>query len=111
MIGVSNNLLNKFCNGVNEFIKNKSIQQIKIKLALTNYELIVLETVKQRDDFDSLLEGKKLKSLQAKDASCKRKRKNKNLEAATHDVFDADILRIEHELKPLLAIQNGMVGN
>ncbi len=54
MIEVGNNLLNKFCDGVNEFIDNKSIQQINIKRALTNYELIVLETVKQRDDFDCL---------------------------------------------------------
>jgi hypothetical protein len=33
----------------------------------------------------------------------------KILEAATHDFLDADILRIEHELKPLLAIRNEMV--
>ncbi len=79
MIGVGNNLLNKFCDGVNKFIENKSIQQITIQRALTNYDLIVLETVKQRDDFDLSLEGKKLKSLQAKVASRKRKRKNKNL--------------------------------
>ena len=62
---------------VNEFIENKSIQQIMIEQALTNYELVVLETVKRRDDFDLSLEGKKLKSLQAKDAICKRKRKNR----------------------------------
>ena len=109
MIGVGNNFLNKFCDGVNEFIENKSIQQITIEQALTNYELVVLETVKRRDDFDLSLEGKKLKSLQAKVASRKCKRKNKNLEAATHDVLDADILRIEHELTSLLAIQNKMV--
>ena len=104
MIGVGNNLLNKFCDGVNKFIENKSIRQITIQRALTNYDLIVLETVKRRDDFDLSLEGKKLKSLQAKVASRKRKRKNKNLEAATHNVLDADILRIEYELKPPLAV-------
>ncbi len=63
---------------MNEFIENKSIQQIMIEQALSNYKLIVLETVKRRDDFDLSLEGKKFKSLQAKVASRKRKRKNKN---------------------------------
>ncbi len=63
LIGIGNNLLDKFCDMINDFIKKISPDKIKLARALTNYNIIIFETIKKRDAFDEAPEEKKLKSL------------------------------------------------
>ncbi len=64
LIGIGNNLLNIFCNVMNEHIEQLSTAEIRLMRALTNYDSIISETVMTRDKFDKAPKGKKMKSLQ-----------------------------------------------
>ena len=59
LIGIGNNLINRFCDVVNEYVDKLSAAEIKLARALTNYRLIMVETAKKRDEFDTSPEGKK----------------------------------------------------
>ncbi len=72
LIEIGNNLLGKFCDVINEFIEKNKPRKIKLARAHTNYNLIIIETIKKRDAFDEAPEGKKLKSLQVWLASPRR---------------------------------------
>jgi len=63
LIGIGNNLINRFCDVVNEYVENLSTEEMKHARALTNYDLIMVETAKKRDEFDASPEGKKRKAL------------------------------------------------
>jgi hypothetical protein len=62
-IGIGNNLLNKFCDIINAFIDIQCDKEIHIVRQLIVYEQVIIDTVKERDAFDSSPEGKLLKSL------------------------------------------------
>jgi hypothetical protein len=64
LIKVGNNLLNTFFNVMNEYIENLSTAEIRLMRALTNYNIIIGETVLAKDKFDKVLTGKKMKLLQ-----------------------------------------------
>jgi hypothetical protein len=57
LIRIDNNLLDKFCDVMNEFIEKISTDEIKLACALTNYNLIIIKTAKKRDAFDEAPEG------------------------------------------------------
>ncbi len=59
LIGIGNNLINRFCDVVNEYMENLSAADGKLARALTNYGLILVETAKLRDEFNASPEGKK----------------------------------------------------
>ncbi len=65
LIGIGNNLINRFCDVVNEYVENLSAEEMKHARALTNYGLIMIETAKKRDEFDASPEGEKRKALNA----------------------------------------------
>jgi hypothetical protein len=58
LIGIDNNLIDRFCDIVNEYVENLSAEEMKHARALTNYRLIMVETAKKRDEFDASPEGK-----------------------------------------------------
>ena len=58
LVGIGNNLINRFCDIVNEYVENLSAEEMKHARALTNYRLIMVETAKKRDEFDASPEGK-----------------------------------------------------
>lgn len=61
LIRIGNNLLNRFCDIVNEYIEKLSPAEKKLIHALTNYDTIIAETIHLRDEFDKSPEGKKMK--------------------------------------------------
>jgi hypothetical protein len=63
LIGIGNNLINRFCDAVNEYVENLSAAEMKHARALTNYGLIMVKTAKKRDEFDASPDGKKQKTL------------------------------------------------
>ena len=102
LIGIGNNLINRFCDVVNEYVENLSAAEMKHARALTNYGLILVETAKLRDEFDASPEGKKRKALKAWLLLTRRR--------ATMTIPNADDIRMkEHELKLLDEIQQVMV--
>ena len=58
LIGIDNNLINRFCDVINEYVENISAAEMKHARALTNYGLIMVKTAKKRDEFDASPEGK-----------------------------------------------------
>ena len=64
LIRIGNNLLDRFCNIVNEYIEKMSPAEIKLMCTLTNYDIIIAKTIQSRNLFDKSLEGKMMKSLQ-----------------------------------------------
>ena len=97
LIGIGNNLINRFCDVVNEYVENLSAAEIKLARALTNYRLIMVKTAKKRDEFDVSPEGKKRKALKARFSSTRKR-------AMTIPNAD-DIKRKEQELRLLDEIQ------
>ena len=65
LIGIGNNLINRFCDVVNEYMENLSAAEGKLARALTNYSLILVETAKLRDEFDASPEGGKMKGIES----------------------------------------------
>jgi hypothetical protein len=104
---------------VNEFIKKISTGKIKLALALTNCNLIIINTVNKRDEFDVSPDGKRLKTLQGW-LACRGTMKTKGQEVETDNDDDdvppppnpvnsvailyADILTKKQEIKPLMTI-------
>ncbi len=123
LIGSKNNLLDKFCDVIDEFIEKISPDKFKLARALTKYNLIIIKTVKKRDTFDEAPEGKTLKSLQVWLASCRRTLKTIVQAARTNNdddvppspppintaILHADILMKEQELMPLMTVQQEIV--
>ena len=116
MIGIGNNLLDRFCDVIKEFFEAMSTEEVNMKRALTISDSIVIETVKQRDNFEKTDEGKKVKLLQRSIAICRRKiKKFKEVESGNCDdlpppndtaVLTREITAMEDELKPLLNERN-----
>jgi hypothetical protein len=121
-IGIGNNLLNKFCDTVNEFIDSKCDEEIKIERKLTVHEQVIIDTVKERDAFDASWEGKLLQSLKGK---IKRLQKKQQFGVETHrgneeddddedddddenDDGDKSIEQYEAQLKPLSTKRNAL---
>jgi len=50
LIGIGNNLINRFCDVVNEYVENLSAAEMKLAWALTNHSLIMVKTAKKRDE-------------------------------------------------------------
>ncbi len=101
LIGIGNNLLNKFCDVGNEYMENLSAAELKLARSLTNYDLIIVETAKKRDEFDASPEGKKQKALQVWLLSPRCAKTISNAD---------DMLMKEQELKLLEEVQQEMVN-
>jgi hypothetical protein len=64
LIGIGNNLLDKFCDMIRAFFEKISAEEVKLTWQITTYEIIIVGTVKERDEFNQSPDGKKLKLLQ-----------------------------------------------
>jgi hypothetical protein len=64
LIGIGNNLLDKFCDMIRANFEKLSTEEVKLAQRLTTYKIIIVDTVKERVEFDQSPDGKKLKSLQ-----------------------------------------------
>ncbi len=62
---------------ISAFFEKLSIEEVKLAQQLTTYKIIIVDTVKERDEFDWSPDGKKLKSLLGMIASQRRKVKAK----------------------------------
>ena len=101
LIGIDNNLINRFCDVVNEYVENTSAAEMKHARALTNYGLITVKTAKKRDEFDASPEGKKRQALKAWFSSTRKR---------TTTIPNADDIKTkEQELKLLDEIRQIMV--
>jgi hypothetical protein len=58
LIGIRNNLLNKFCDMIRAFL---SAEEVKLAGQIATYKIIIVNTVKERDEFNQSTNGKKLK--------------------------------------------------
>jgi hypothetical protein len=65
LIGIGNNLINRLCDVVHEYVEILSAAEMKLARALINYGLIMVKTAKKRDEFNASPEGKKQKALKA----------------------------------------------
>ncbi len=63
LIGIGNNLLDKFCDMIRAYFEKLSAEEVKLAQQLTTYKIIIVDTVKERDEFDQSPKGKKLKLL------------------------------------------------
>ena len=75
LIGIGNNLLDKFCDVIRVFCENLSAEEILFSRQIATYKNIIKATLQERDKFDRSPDGKKLKSLQGMITSRKRKLK------------------------------------
>lgn len=107
LIGIGNNLLNRFCDIVNEYIEKLSPAEKKLIHALTNYDTIIAETIHLRDEFDKSPEGKKMKSLQV------WLKKKGGDPAWPHPIapIDPEIQQKEEELIPLLKVREEIMAD
>jgi len=104
LIGIGNNLLDRFCDIVNEYIEKLSPAEIKLMRALTNYDIIIAETIQSRDLFDKSPEGKKMKSLQV----WLKKKVGDHARPRPIVPINPEILQKEEELMPLLKVREAM---
>ena len=65
LIGIGNNLINRFCDVVNEYVENLSAAEMKHARALSNYGLIMVKTAKKRDELDASPDGIKAKGVES----------------------------------------------
>ncbi len=52
LIGIGNNLLDKFCNMIRAFFEKMSAEEVKLARQIATYKIIIVDTVKERDEFD-----------------------------------------------------------
>ncbi len=104
MIGIGNNLLERFCNIVNGYIKKLSPAEIKLMHALTNYDIVIAETIQSRDLFDKLPKGKKMQSFWLK--------KKVGDHAQPHPIvpINPEILQKVEGLMPLLKVREELAN-
>ncbi len=104
LIGIGNNLLNRFCDIVNEYIEKLSPAEMKLIHVHTKYDTIIAETIHSRDEFDTSPEGKKMKSLLV------WLKKKGGDPARPHPIahIDPEIQQKEEELIPLLKVREEM---
>jgi len=101
LIGIGNNLINRLCDVVHEYVEILSAAEMKLARALTNYGLIMVETAKKRDEFNASPEGKKQKALKAWFLSTRK---------CAMTIPNADDIKMkEQELKLLDEMQQVMV--
>jgi hypothetical protein len=60
LLEIGINLLNRFCDVINEYIEKFNTAEIVLMHALTNNNLIIVEIVKTRDEFDQAPKGKRI---------------------------------------------------
>ena len=109
LIGIGNNLLDKFCDMIRVFCEKLCAEEVILARQIATYEHII-KTALERDAVNHSPDGKKLKSLQR--MITKHKVKGKDNTPPSDDVTELLALGIkskEEEIKPLLAIQHTMV--
>ena len=106
MIGIGNNLLDKFCDLIRVHCEKLSAEEITFERQIRSYKSIISTTVTERDEFDNSPAGKKLKSLIAMIAFRRRKIIHKDTPASTVGKIEADMMSKQQEIKPLVAIRH-----
>jgi len=109
LIGIGNNLLDKFCDVIRVFCEKLSAEEIKFARQIRAYDSIIATTVKERDEFDKSPDGKKLKSLLGMIAYRRRKVKHNDTPPENVATLEADIKNREQEVKLLGANRQKMV--
>ncbi|KAL7553941.1 hypothetical protein ACHAWF_017571 [Thalassiosira exigua] len=66
LIGIGNDLLDSFCDWVNEELESLDNREYQTKKAVTTAEHLIIDQVAERDEWDASADGKKLKSLKSK---------------------------------------------
>jgi hypothetical protein len=64
LIGMGNILLGKICDMIRAFFEKMSTGEVKLSRQIATYKIIIVDTVKERDEFDQTPNGKKLKLMQ-----------------------------------------------
>jgi hypothetical protein len=63
MIGIGNNLLEKFCDMIREFCEKMSAKEVALERQIAIYEIIIGATAKERNEFDCSPDGRKLQRM------------------------------------------------
>ncbi len=56
-------MLDKFCDMIRAYFEKLRTEEVKLARQLTTYKIIIVDTVRERDEYNQSPNGKKLKSF------------------------------------------------